>query len=394
MMLYAPMNDWRVFVKETQVLLSQKSYFQAEIKIQEGLYSYPYQASLLSVASAVYRAAGSREKSLECAQALISHHPGSWKGYGLAAQDLIALQRLEEAKLLTQQGVEKFPQQANILTIANDIYRTLGDRNKSLEYALGLIFHHPDNWKGYARATQDLIALKRFDEARNKIQDGLDRFPGQANILDVAYDAYRVSGDRNKSLDCALELIFHHPDNWKGYARASRDLIALKRFDEARNKIQDGLDRFPGQANILIVANDVYRAIGDHNKSLDFALGLIYHHPGNWMGYARATQDLIALKRFDEARNKIQDGLDRFPGQANILIVANDVYRAIGDHNKSLDFALGLIYHHPGNWMGYARATQDLIALKRFDEARVKVKVGLSRFPGIGSMQVLAAQLH
>ena len=258
MMLYAPMNDWRVFVKETQVLLSQKSYFQAEIKIQEGLYSYPYQASLLSVASAVYRAAGSREKSLECAQALISHHPGSWKGYGLAAQDLIALQRLEEAKLLTQQGVEKFPQQANILTIANDIYRTLGDRNKSLEYALGLIFHHPDNWKGYARATQDLIALKRFDEARNKIQDGLDRFPGQANIL----------------------------------------------------------------------------------------------------------------------------------------IVANDVYRAIGDHNKSLDFALGLIYHHPGNWMGYARATQDLIALKRFDEARVKVKVGLSRFPGIGSMQVLAAQLH
>ena len=326
MMLYAPMNDWRVFVKETQVLLSQKSYFQAEIKIQEGLYSYPYQASLLSVASAVYRAAGSREKSLECAQALISHHPGSWKGYGLAAQDLIALQRLEEAKLLTQQGVEKFPQQANILTIANDIYRTLGDRNKSLEYALGLIFHHPDNWKGYARATQDLIALKRFDEARNKIQDGLDRFPGQANILDVAYDAYRVSGDRNKSLDCALELIFHHPDNWKGYARASRDLIALKRFDEARNKIQDGLDRFPGQANILIVANDVYRAIGDHNKSLDFALGLIYHHPGNWMGYARATQDLIALKRFDEARVKVKVGLSRFPGIGSMQVLAAQLH--------------------------------------------------------------------
>ncbi len=52
-MFYAPMNDWRVFVKETQALLSQKSYFQAEIKIKEGLFIYPYQASLLSVASAV-----------------------------------------------------------------------------------------------------------------------------------------------------------------------------------------------------------------------------------------------------------------------------------------------------------------------------------------------------
>jgi len=244
------MNDWRVFDKEVKMLLSQRLYLQAQIKVQEGLYSFPNHVGLLSVASSVYRAAGSREKSLECAQALISHHPDRSSGYSLAAQDLLALQRVDEAQSAIQQALDKFPQQATILTLANDVYRAAGDRNKALDFALGLIYHHPNNWVGYVRAAQDLVALKRLDEARIKIQEGLDRFPQQDHILVVAYDVYRAAGDRNKALDFALGLIYHHPDRWNGYSLATQDLIALKRFDEARAKVQEGIKIFPGMVSL------------------------------------------------------------------------------------------------------------------------------------------------
>jgi predicted Zn-dependent protease len=208
------------------------------------------------------------------------------------------------------------------------VYRASGNREKSLDLALALIYHHPENWMGYGRAAQDLAALKRNDEAQAKMQEGLDKFPNQVNILSIANDVYRASGNREKSLDFALGLIYHHPENWIGYGRAAQDLVALTRYDEAQAKIQEGLDRFPNQVNILSIANDVYRASGNREKSLDFALGLIYHHPENWIGYGRAAQDLVALKRYDEAQAKIQDGLDRFPNQVNILSIAKDVSRA------------------------------------------------------------------
>ena len=43
------------------------------------------------------------------------------------------------------------------------------------------------------------------------------------------------------------------------------------------------------------------------------------------------------------------------------------------DHEKSLEFAELLIIHHPSDCNG-VDATQELVALKRFEEARVKLK--------------------
>ena len=75
-----------------------------------------------------------------------------------------------EAKVLILEALEKYPNHINLLTIASDIYRAVGNREKSMEYAELLITHHPKVGKGYLRATEDLIALKRFEEALIKIK--------------------------------------------------------------------------------------------------------------------------------------------------------------------------------------------------------------------------------
>jgi tetratricopeptide (TPR) repeat protein len=120
---------------------------------------------ILLTGSDVYRASGDRDKSLEYAKLLIEHHSSNWNGYARAAQDLVFLQQFDEAQSYIIEGLQRLPNQLNLLVTASDVYRASGDRNKSLEYAKLLIEHHSSNWNGYARALPSLIILDRENEA-------------------------------------------------------------------------------------------------------------------------------------------------------------------------------------------------------------------------------------
>ena len=368
------------YIRSAQDLVALGKKLEAQKIIQDGIKVISGNLYLLLVARDIFRRSGNREKCLKYSQDLILYHPNDWRGYGRAAQDLIALDQFKEAQKQIQAGLAKIPNQIDILTIATKVYRASGDHEKSLEYSELLITHHPDYWDGYGLAAQDLIALEQFEEAQKKIQTGLAKIPNQIDLLTIATEVYRISGDRKKSLEYSEILITHHPDNWNGYGLAAQDLIALKRFEEAQIIINVGLERVPNQIDFLTIVTEVYRISGDRKKSLEYSEILITHHPDNWNGYGLAAQDLVALKRFEEAQIKINMGLEKTPNQIDILTIASEVYRISGDRKKSLEYSELLITHHPDNWNGYGLAAQDLIALKRFEEAQKKIQAGLEKF--------------
>ncbi len=235
------MNSWQIYVKDIENLLQDKKFSEAYARVNQGLEKMNNHVYLLIVATDICRAWGHRDKSLEYSQLLVAHHPGDWYGYARVAQDLLALDRLDEAQNSIQEGLGKFSQEFWVLIVANDVFRAVGDSEKALECAQLLIIHHPDDWNGYYRAAQDLLALKRFDGAQVTIQEGLGKIGNQFQLLLLATDVFRASSNHEKSLECAQLLIFHHPDDWNGYYRAAQDLLALKRFGGAQAIIEQGL---------------------------------------------------------------------------------------------------------------------------------------------------------
>ncbi len=388
------MKTWKVIAKETKKLLIQKSYSLAQIKIQEGLEEFPNQIKLLIIASDLYRTTGDREMSLEFALRLISNHPNNWKGFGRAAEDLIELRRFDQAKIKIREGLEKSPNQIKLLCIANQVFRASGDRKESLVFAESLIRQHPENWNGYARAAIDLKVLRRFDEAEIKIKVGLEKFPKKANLLFMAIDVYHASNNREKSLEIAQRLITFHPENWNSYARAAEDLLALKRFAQAQVHVQEGLEKFPHQIELLCIASDIFRASAESEKSLEIAQNLIKSHPENWHGYGRAVQDLVTLGQFEQAQILLQAALLKFPIQIELLCIASDFLRASAEPEKSLEIAQNLIRSHPENWHGYGRAVQDLVTLKRFEEAKIQLQAGLETSPNQVNLLILATDVY
>lgn len=454
------MEEWHALADYIKTLLIAKSLKEARDEIQVALERFPAKLDLLVVATDVYRALGEPEKSLKYAELIVIHYPERWNGYVRASQDLIALKRFDAARKKIQTGLEKIPNQLNLLTIAANLCRASGDRETALKYAELLIAHHPENWSGYGRAAQDLfylnrvkaahqkirlglekfpnnaelqvisavfliahqpenpagyvragqglIALNRFAEAEKQIQAGLSKIPNQITLLAIAHDFYRGAGDRDKSLEYAELMITHHPANWNGYGRAAKDLIAVKRFDDAVKRIQAGLRKIPNQVDLLIIAINVYRVLGDREKSLECAELLMTHYPEYWNGYGRSAEDLIALKRFEQAQGRIAMGLEQLPNHVNLLAIATEVYRSSGDQRpslyvsnnsmggreKSLEYAELLIAHHPQNWIGYGRAAQDLVALKRFKEAQEKLDAGIAKTTSNVNILTIAADLY
>lgn len=297
------MVEWQLYENSARGFLATRNLTEAEKEIVSGLKLFPNQINLLVTASDIYRASGNHEKSLEHAKLLVKHYPHQPNGYIRSAQDLIELGKKLEAQLIIEEGDKIAPDNLYLLLVSREIFRQSGNRAKCLEYSQNLIAYHPSDWRGYGRAAQDLVALGRFEEAKVVINFGLEKIPGQVNLLTIASDVYRESGNHEISLEHAELRITHHPDNWDGYARAVQDLVALKRFEEAQARIQAGLEKIPNQINLLTIATDVYRASGDHEISLEHAELLITHHPNNWIGYERAAQGLAALKRFKDLEN-------------------------------------------------------------------------------------------
>ena len=144
--------------------------------------------------------------------------------------------------------------------IATDICRASGNCKKSLEYAELLIAHHPDNFQGYGRATQDLLKLKRLDDAMEKIQTGLERIPDHFNLLTIAIDACRRSQKIKQSLDYANTLISKNPANPIGYVRASEDLITMNCLEDAKDQIHKALEKFPDHSLLCQLRSKVLRS--------------------------------------------------------------------------------------------------------------------------------------
>ena len=200
------MTDWKEIADKAKSFLRAKDIAQASKEIHIGLEKFPNQFNLLIIAIEIWNTSGEYKKSFEYAQLLKKQHPNKWLSHKLTAQALVSLNQLDQAQEQIQIGLEKFPNQYNLLILAIQIFRNSKDREKSLKYAELIMKHHPHKWKGYGLAAQDLVSLRQFKQAQETVGYGLKKFPDQVNLLNIATSVYLASGNREQSLRYAKQV--------------------------------------------------------------------------------------------------------------------------------------------------------------------------------------------
>lgn len=372
---------WNGYAIAARSLASLNRSGEAFLILEIGLDKHPDHISLLNAAIDVCRSLGATERSMVFAQTLVDRHPQKWIGTAQLARLLLDAGRAHEATRCLEEALTRHPDQINLLTLLSDAFRAVPDLEQGLLVAKRIMHAFPADWVGYARAAQDCLTLDRLDEASVLVDRGLALHPNQFHLISLAESVHRACGRPEQALVSAQALLRHHQANWLGYVRTASNLITLARIDQALEVLRQGLDRFPDHLGLHLLGVDAQRTRKDHASALLCAERIIERFPDHWIGYGRAVQNLTDLNRHKQARERLEEGLERFPQELPLLQIAVGSAHLAGDLARSLDYAERILAHHPEHQQGYLLVALALRRLRRPAEAEEMIRRGLLLHP-------------
>ena len=291
----------------------------------------------LTLANDVQRALKDHKQALKYAEALLQEHSNKPIGYIRTSQEKLALGCKADAQKNIEAGLNLFPDHPGILTVANQVFRTLEDIPRALAHAQSLHKKHPANPIGFIRAAQDLLSLGQAEKALNTVENGLTHHPENPQLLTAGIDAARRSQQIRQSLNFAKRLLHSCPDNPTGFIRASQDLLKLGQHEKALNTVQDGFTHHPEHPQLLTTAIHAARALAKTEIALNFARALIKAEPNNPTGYINASQELVELGQPEAGLELMEQLQQKRAGDHKYLESIRRLHRFLGDRSKSLE---------------------------------------------------------
>ena len=189
----------------------------------------------------------------------------------------------------------------DFLTRANDVQRACGNIDQALYYAKLLKQTYPKRPVGYVRTAQDHLALQETSAALHSIDEGLRQFPDHPRVLTAANQISRSFQDYESALDYAYKLCAQEPSNPVGFNRASQDLLALGRAQEAQDLMRQFQDSNSESPEALKQIRLFYRLLGHRKEALEVSRKISRLKPQDQASVAEECSDLIATQQIQEA---------------------------------------------------------------------------------------------
>jgi tetratricopeptide (TPR) repeat protein len=183
-------------------------------------------------------------------------------------------------------------------------------------------------WKAHVNQIKGLLEQKLFDKAELTVTEALSSNPSQINLLCMAHDIYFQNCKYNLALQYSLMLVNEHPRSWNGYGKAFTDLTMLGRISEAFAILEQGIRMLPDSPNLLRIANVYYRKTKQYSIAYSYSSLLLSKHPDKPSSYQRVAQDLLSLRRIDDALSLTRQGLELFSGDPAMLSLHDEVRRS------------------------------------------------------------------
>ncbi|MCB8873614.1 tetratricopeptide repeat protein [Acidisoma silvae] len=297
------------------------------------------------------------------------------------ADELLALDQVDEAKAVCEAVLALEPEQPQALIALGQGARRIGDRLAALAYFRYAADRLPQDIWRKLDVVDDLMALGEFAEAQAVCEAVLALEPGQPQALIALGQSARGLGDRQAALAHFQTVAGHLPQDIWRKRDVAIELMALDRLDDARQVYQEIVALDPGFDEAQIGIGQILRTQKGAGASLEFFLAVVAQDGAAIWPRLEAAADLRDLGRADEAEAHYAAVLESQPGTIMALIGAGYCARASGNKRKSLEFFEEAARCAPGESWPQLELAQEYREAGRFDEARAIARGLLERDP-------------
>ena len=232
------------------------------------------------LASEVFRQRRNFADALVHDRSLIRCRPNDPIGYYRSGQDLLQLQRPDDAAALLRDGLNQSGDNHDSLhRVALKAYRALGDHTGALIHARALIRLTPDDPLGYVRACQDLITLNQLNEAQHIAESGLRRHLNHHELLRLALQICTHTGNLPAAIHHANQLLNSDSIQGDDYVIAAKAIAVGGDRPRATEIVDAGLKQHPHDLKLLCLGIEIARDTNATNRILDLTDQLLELKP-------------------------------------------------------------------------------------------------------------------
>ena len=251
-----------------------------------------------------------------------------------AAHAMYQAGRLEDAQQAIRSAVERFGKDADLDELEARVHQDLETRRQENERA------------GIVRQANDLLARKDALSATRILRQGVDRFPGDAEITSLY-------GQANTTLE--------KQERERGIAKiadTARTAIRAGKLADALRMLEEGLGRYPGDEGLLRL-RDTVKADLAREEALERA------------------RRLLGARQFEQALQELEPFVRAEPGNRSLVELKRKIEAGRDEEKRAAETRQAL------------ENARGLIAKDRLEEAAAALRELLDANPGNGEIAAL-----
>ncbi|HYI93761.1 MAG TPA: tetratricopeptide repeat protein [Bryobacteraceae bacterium] len=143
-------------------------------------------------------------------------------------------------------------------------------------------------------------------------------------------EALNATNSPEKALSAAVDARTRFPQSPQAQLAVAQQLARMGRYQEAKPSFEEVLRLIPGNPEAELGLADTYQKAGDHPAALTHYPPAIENPRTSVAARAGMARSLIALRRLEESRKLLEDGISLYPADPALRVELSRVYARLG----------------------------------------------------------------
>ncbi len=306
-----------LYIKRAEIYLRQKQFALALKDIDKALSLNPRSADAYYLRGEIYKNTKRWEDALTAYDISLKILPSDLAKLGKASV-LKQMKRFAQAKEILRNLLKENPKDGVVLNNLANIEVATGNYSQALYYYNEALKYAPADPTLRENKAEALRMLDRCNEALGILNRLLREYPENKELYLKRALCYFKEGNPEATLkDLAVYESKNGEKSLNYYITKGLTLLHLKKYDEAVEVLEAGLQLYPDDITLLFNLASVYGEIGEPENALDLYGEILRLKPDLWKAKINRAQIYV---KYGEPNKALQDLSDIIRKHPNVAI--------------------------------------------------------------------------